>query len=142
MIDIAELRATVATALASHIGSYTFSGGQTVSAIRVDDGSDPYDEEPQVTGLEVVIRPNLEIPVTLMMGGYRQDFSAIILLKQWDIQKTTLEAMQALMPYLAAADNLQIGTVRRVTRNTKLDNIETLSIQVTQSFLTQSYLDD
>lgn len=141
MIDTQALRELVSTALAAHVGAYTFSNGQTIGAIRVDDGSDPYDEEPQVTGLEVVIRPNLEVPVTMFLGGYRQDFSAIILLKQWDIQNTTLEAMTALMPHLAAAPTLQVEAVRRITRNTRLDNIETLSIQVTQSVLTDSYLD-
>lgn len=142
MIDIDNLRDTITTALADQLGTYTFSGGQTTPAIRVDDGSDPYDEEPSVEGLEVVLVTNPEVSISMLMGGYQQTFSALIVLKQWDIAETTLAAMTALMPYLNAEDNLQIGAVRRVVRTTKLDNIETMSIQVSQAFYVTSTFDD
>lgn len=142
MIDTESLRNAITTALSDQLGTYTFSGNQTTPAVRLDDGSDPYDEEPSVEGLEVVIVTNPEVSISMLMGGYQQTFSALIVLKQWDIEQTTLAAMTALMPYLNAEDNLQIGAIQRVPRKIKRDNIETLSIQVSQAFYVTSTFDD
>lgn len=141
MLDTEALRETITTALADQIGLYTFSTGETTAAIRVDDGADPYEENPTASGLEVVIQPILETSIVQMMGGYQQTFSVLIVLKQWDIEETTIEAMLALMPYLHSLDELNVGAVRRIVRSSKLDNIETLTIQASQVFYIESYLD-
>lgn len=142
MIDLDELRSTVLVALGDHLGTYTFSNGQTVAALRVDDGSAPYPEQPAVSGLEAVIRPRLEVPVILMLGGYQQQFGSEIVLKQWDDALTTLPAMQALLPYLNAMDSVNIRQIVRVTRSSLLDNIETLTIPISQAFWVANTFDD
>ena len=75
MIDYAALRTSLTNALSEHLGTYTFSGSLETPAIRVDDGSDPYQEEPAVSGLECVIQPQIEVPVTMLLGGYQQNFT-------------------------------------------------------------------
>lgn len=142
MIDLLELRSTLAEALGGAIGTYTFVGtGATTPAIRVDDGSNPYEEEPKVDGLEVVIAASPEVPIAMLMGGYQQTFTVAIVLKQWDINATALDAMERVLPALMQSDSLAIGNPRRIVRSTRLDNIETLTIPVSQTFLSQTFLD-
>lgn len=132
MINLEALREIILQSLAGQIGTYAFSTGQTVLALRIDDGSDPYPEQPRVSGLEVVIRPSLEVPISLLLGGYQQQFGGEIVLKQWSDALTTLPALEALLPPLIATDGLTIGQIVRVTRSSRLDNIETLSIPIAQ----------
>lgn len=133
MIDTEELKAAIVSALGDQLGTYTFqSVGATSPAIRVDDGVDPFNEEPIVGGLECVIQPNLEVPITDLIGGYQQTWTAAIVLKQWDITKDTLTAMDAITHAVAELDGLRITSRRRIVRSTKLDNIETMQITVAQ----------
>lgn len=136
MTTALKLKAALMTALSSQIGAYTFSAGQTTPAIRIDDGTDPFDEEPAVSGLEVVIVPQIEVPVQMMMGGYKETYTTVIVLKQWDIQENTLPARSPVLQALAQFDALAIGQIRRVIRSTKLDNIETLTIPVSENVWT------
>lgn len=137
MITTEEIKAALEVGLGAEIGTYTFSGGQTTPAIRIDDGAQPYPEEPTVEGLEVVIQESLEIPVKMMLGGYQQTFSHRIVLKQWDIEKTCLSYLDAVMEATGQFSSLLVGDVRRVMRSTVLDNIETLTIMVSESVLSE-----
>lgn len=140
MIDVLELRSTIETALADHLGTYLYSNGLTVPAIWVEEGETLL--ERSIAGLEVVIRPSLEVPIALTLDGYSQTFTAMVTLKQWDVEQTTLEAMPLLLSALRSIDFLQVGSPRRIVRSSKLDNIETLSVPISQSFLTQTELDE
>jgi hypothetical protein len=133
MATTQELKEALSTALADQIGLYTFSDGQTTAAIRVDDGSEPYEEEPSVEGLEVVIVPALEVAVTPMLGGYKDTYTTLIVLKQFDIEETTLPCRTKVLEALCQFSELGIGQMRRVLRSNKLDNIETLTVQVSES---------
>lgn len=119
-MDLAQLRADILTALDGEIGEYRFSGGQTTAAIRIDEGTPPYDEEPSVSGLEVVIQLFQRMNLTPMLGGdKRLDSSIQIVLKQWDINETTQTAREILI------SQLPIDRVEPVVqRSNKLDNIE------------------
>lgn len=128
-----EIKAALSSALDTQIGVYTFSDGQTTPAIRIDDGSEPYEEDPSVTGLEVVIVPALEVAVTPMLGGYKDTYTTLIALKQWDIEQTTLPYRTKVIEALAEFSDLATGQMRRVMRSSKLDNIETLTVQVSES---------
>lgn len=137
MITGADIKATLLGALDGQIGTYTFSNGQTTPAIRVEDGSDPYPEEPNVTGLEVVIDVSIDVPIELMLGGsYAQTYSHRIQLKQWDITKNTLPYLDAVSDAIADFEVLTLDRVSRQQRLTKLDNIETLSFVVSERVLT------
>ena len=126
MIDIAALKTEVSTLLAGLIGTYTFSEGQQTDAIRIDDGAEPYVEQPTVTGLEVVIRPETAIAGQMMLAGDRRlDFTSQIVLKQWDLSQSTQAAREALTKNLAFTDCVI------VPRSTVLDSIETCQITLT-----------
>ena len=141
MIDILALREAIEAALTAHTGTYTYSDGLTTPAVWVEDGENLL--ERSAAGLEVVIQPSLEVPIVPTFDGYQQTFTAAIMLKQWDIEKTTLEAMPLLLGALHSLPQLQVGQPRRIVRSSKLDNIETLRIPVSQSFLTQiEFADD
>lgn len=131
----AEIKTALVTALTGRLGTYTFSGGQTTSAVRIDDGSDPYDEEPAIAGLELVIVPSLEITMRQMIGGWQDTYSTTIVLKQWDIERTTLPERSIVMQALAQFPTLLVTSVRRVVRSNKLDNIETMTIGLSEAVL-------
>ncbi len=133
MTTTQELRNALLSALGGQIGLYTFGGGQTTPAIRVDDGSAPYEEEPSVMGLEVVIVPALEVAVTPMLGGYKDTYTTLIVLKQWDSDQTTLPCRTKVLEALGQFPELAVGQMRRVIRSSKLDNIETLTVQVSEA---------
>jgi hypothetical protein len=131
MIDATVLRDAIATALGDSIGIYTFSGGQMTPAIRIEDGSDPYDEEPSVEGLEVVIQPEETIGVTSFLAGDKQvALSSKIVLKQWDIEQTTKAAREILIKQLDDIED--VGPL--VPRNGRLNNIEIFTITISTAF--------
>lgn len=135
MIEAPDLRDAIATALDGQIGTYNFGGVLTTPAIRIDDGSSPYDQEPTVTGLEVVIVPSLDVAVKPLMGGYQQTFGTTIVLKQWNVEETTMTAMDSVLEAIAQFSTLGVGQLRRVIRSSKLDNIETMVIPVSETAL-------
>lgn len=138
MIEPEALRTAIATALNGQIGTYIFkSTGDAIPALRVDDGSDPYEEEPAVEGLEVIIQPSLDVTVNLVFEGYKQTFGTLIVLKQWDITQTTLQPLAGILEAIAQFQELSVGQVRRQIRLSRLDNIETLFVPVTQTVLTE-----
>lgn len=134
MIDLLELRSTLTEALSGRIGTYTFvSTGGITPAIRVDDGAEPYEEEPKPSGLEVVIQQSPQVAIGFIMGGYTQSVSYAIVLKQWDINKTTIDEMLLVVEALNGFDTLAIGNPVRIPRQTRLDNIETMTIPVAET---------
>lgn len=123
MIDVDALKLEVETLLTGLVGTYTFSGGQQCDAIRVDDGADPYPEEPLVEGLEVVIRPETEIAGQMMLAGDRRlDFTSQVVLKQWQITENTQAAREALIKEMAFTECIV------VPRSTVLDTVEVCTI--------------
>ncbi|HEY9697013.1 MAG TPA: hypothetical protein V6D10_07105 [Trichocoleus sp.] len=136
MITPEEIRDTLQEALSNELGSYTFSGGQTTPAIRIEDGSNPYPEEPKVSGLEIVIQPSIDIPVKYVLDGYQQTFAHLIALKQWDIEKTALGYLDTVMDTIGQFAELKVDRVNRQMRLAGLDNIETLSFVVSETVLT------
>lgn len=130
MISAQELKDALLLSLAEQLGTYSFSNGITVAAIRIDDGASPYPEEPQVDGLEIVIVPQIEVSVQVLMGGYQDTHSTLIALKQWTIDKTTTPSRGPLLATLSQFPSLNIRSLRRIIRSSKLDNVETLSVLV------------
>lgn len=113
-------------ALDSLLGTYTSLGGETTPAITIDDtGNSP--QGLSVSGLEVVIQPEVNTPVTAMLGSNQIAAETTVLLKQWDLNDTTVAATEALL--LAIDEITEVGP--RVTRSTVLDNIESRRLTVT-----------
>lgn len=135
MITTEEIRAALEAELGDAIGTYTFSTGASTPAIRIEDGSQPYPEQPTVEGLEVVIQESLDVPIKFLLGGYQQTFSHRIVLKQWDIELTCLPYLDLVMQAVAQFPSLLAEDIKRVMRSTVLDNIETLTITVSESVL-------
>lgn len=140
-VTVQELKTALIDGVGSQLGTYTFSEGQTTPAIRIDDGTEPFDEDPSVEGLELVVVPQLEVPVKDMMGGYQETYTTLIVLKQWDIELGTMSARPAVLAALHQFGSLAVGQVRRVMRSTKLDNIETLTIPVSENVWTPEEYD-
>ena len=136
MVTIDEVREGLAVNLAPFIGLYTFSNGQTTPAIRVDDGSDPYPEDPKITGLEVVITPLAEVSMVQMIGGYQDTYTMGIMFKQFDQTKTTLEIRSPAIESLLVFPTLQIGNLRRLLRISRINEIEVFSFTATQNIWT------
>lgn len=131
-----ELRDAVYNALTaspSILGTYTFEGGLTTPAIKLDDGTVLPDDlvKPEVTGLEAVIQPYIQIPLVPELGeAYQLQVQVRVTLKQWDITQRTIEGFER----LRVLDYLVENPVM-VPRNPSIDSIETLS------FLFISYWD-
>lgn len=133
LTPLSAIRTALVDALGDLLGTYTFSSGQPTPAIRADDGSDPYPEEPRVQGLEVVIQRAREISLTPQLANcWEQRVSTLIVLKQWDIQRNTLEEFNLCWRAIASL-GLQPSQPVRTTRNTVLDNIETMRFSYTES---------
>lgn len=136
MINSVAIRDELAIALASQLGLYRFSNGQTKPAIAIDDGSDPSPETPQATGLELVLVPSIRVPIASSFGGFIQTFSVQVAVKQFDVSRTTLEAMPVILDTLRSQfSELSLSGAERVLRSAKLDNVETFSVVVSQDFL-------
>lgn len=130
MIDPTALKTELLNLLDETIGSYTFTAG-TTPAIRIDDGSAPYPEQPIVTGLEVVIRPETEINLTPMLAGDRSvALRSEVVLKQWNLDETTRDARDILIARLSGLE--EVGAI--VPRNTVLDTIESCTLFVGDGF--------
>jgi hypothetical protein len=119
------------------VGTYTYSNGATEPALKATDGAyrgtgHPWafgPEVPKVTGLEVMIELDAESPE---MGQYLGNQywlrrRAKVTLKQHTITSTVRTASRALIAALndARFTGLEIGP--RVSRDTRIDNIETQS---------------
>lgn len=75
-LDVLTLRSRIATALSGRIGSYVYSSGATVSALRVENGvqqvdanGNPVPLPNKVDGLEVVIEPYTQTQAALYFSG-------------------------------------------------------------------------
>lgn len=136
MINYILIRHALAAALESQLGTYTFSNGADTPAVQIDDGSDPSPEQPRVDGLELVIVPSVVVAIAGSFGGFRQTFRGDITVRQWDVSRTTMEAMPVILDTLRSQfPELQMGGAERVLRSLKLNNVETFSVQVRQEFL-------
>ncbi|MBW4692203.1 MAG: hypothetical protein KME27_10600 [Lyngbya sp. HA4199-MV5] len=126
-LDRAQLlQQRLITALGDLLGTYTSLNGETTPAIAIDDtGSSP--QGMSVEGLEVVIQPEVNTPVTAMLGSNQIAAETTITLKQWDLNDTTIAATEALL--LAIDEITEVSP--RVVRSTVLDNIESRRITVT-----------
>jgi hypothetical protein len=130
MINKLALRAKVESALSELIGIYTLINDAgaiigTTPAIVVETAAANVPVGTiRVAGLEVVIRPNLDLDIEQLHGGFLAAYSWEIYLKQWDLLGDTVEATSRLLRYVA-----EVSEVRpRVPRNTDIDTIETRSI--------------
>lgn len=126
MTDLAALRAEIITVLGENLGTYTFSEGQTTPAIGIDDGSDPFVEQPDRTGLEVIIQPDQDLELEPMLAGdKRLNASVYIVLKQWDIADTTKAARELLIK------SLPIDRIESLSpRASELDIIEVCTLAI------------
>lgn len=128
MINVLTLRSEIADLLTGQIGTYTFKNGLSTPAIRVEPSH--YPEEPKVSGLEVVISVESSLQVSPRLFNDRLvEAVSTVTLKQWDVENTTQSARQSLIRYLDGVINVQV-----VPRATFLDNIETCTLTVEQSF--------
>lgn len=104
MITLPEIRSRIVSALADELGTYTYTGvaGDTDNspAIKIDRGAYPSGyQEPKVTGLEVVIEPEIASPgyAARLGGDFELSHQSRITLKQWDPGETTLTARSLLL---------------------------------------------
>lgn len=130
-MNLAELQTLIVEALGTELGLYTFvspEGTQTTPAIRVDEG---YCEEPTVTGLEVVLRPDTSVTVVSFLGGDRQIGGELtITLTQWDASKHTTRAREILSSVLEVED------VSITPSLGGLGNLEVCTLTISEAYYT------
>jgi hypothetical protein len=136
-----DVRGLIATALTGLLGTYTYSNGATESAFKATDGiyrakGDPGPhgpEVPKVTGLEAVLEVDVEAPqFTPLMGrDYFLRRRCRLTLKQWDVTATVRTASRAVLVALNNARLTDIQPGPRVSRDSRIDNIETQSFTFT-----------
>ena len=129
-MDQLQVRGQIATLLGALIGTYTHVNdyGQEVGtspALSIEEaaGNSP-DSTVRVSGLEVVLRPNLAFSLIPLLGSTLLNHRWEILLKQWDAQGDTIAATSRLVAGLS--EIVEVGP--RVLRNTALDTIESRTI--------------
>jgi hypothetical protein len=130
-----DIRSAIATALTGLLGTYRYSNGATEPAFKATDGryqaaGHPWQfgpEVPKVTGLEAVLEVDVDAPEMQQLMGkdywiYRR---CRLTLKQHDITASVRPASRALVSALnsIAVNRLTVGP--RVSRDARLDNIET-----------------
>lgn len=141
MITPSELKTALAESLGERLGTYKFSNGEITPAIRIEDGNDPYPEEPNRSGLEVVVVPQVEVAVKDLMGGYQETYTTTIVLKEWDIKKSVMTARPAVLSALHQFSSLGIGQVRRIQRQRGLNEVESVIIPVSEQVWTAETYD-
>ena len=132
-----DIRSVIATALTPLLGTYRYSNRSTEPAFKATDGryrasGDPWPHGPEVprcTGLEAVLEVDVEAPdYTPLMGSdywlYRR---CRLTLKQHDITSTTRPASRVVLQTLNAMPVYQLEIGPRVSRDTRIDNLETQS---------------
>lgn len=122
-MNFADLRQQIVAALGSELGTYTFQtpdGPATTPAIRVEE---EFEAEPEVAGLEVVIRPYTDVQVVSFLDGDRRLANGYeVVLKQWSRNARTTTAREILIgvlevegvsivPSLGGLDNIEITTL-------------------------------
>lgn len=132
-----DIRSLVATALAGMVGTYTYSNGVTEAALKATDGAyrgtgQPWafgPEVPKVTGLEVLIELDVESPEyqPYLGSDYWIRRRARVTLKQHTITATVRPAARALVKALNRPDIVGLEIGPRVSRDSRVDNIETQS---------------
>lgn len=129
-IDLIEFRTALAGAIADQLGTHIFANGSQTPAVRIEDGSRQYAEEPSVQGMELVIRVSPEIPMVEQFGGYRVTYQYLVSLAQWDTAQTTLGARSHIRSAIKSFPSLRITRLVRVPRREDMDIIETLNFTV------------
>jgi hypothetical protein len=132
-----DIRSAIATALTGLMGTYRYSNGATEPAFKATDGryrapGDPWPhgpEIPKVTGLEAVLEVDVDAPdMTQLMGKdfwiYRR---CRLTLKQHDITNTVRTASRVLTTALNTLAVYELTVGPRVSRDSRIDNIETQS---------------
>ena len=132
-----DIRSIIATALTGMLGTYRYSNGVTEPAFKATDGryqapGHPWPhgpEVPKVTGLEAVLEVDVEDPdYTPLMGtDYYLYRRCRLTLKQWDITATVRAASSAVLVALNNARVYQLQPGPRVSRDSRIDNLETQS---------------
>ena len=135
-----DIRSIVATALTGLVGTYTYSNGVTESALKATDGAyrgagQPWafgPEVPKVAGLEVLIELDVEAPEyePYMGRDYWIRRRGRVTLKQHTITSTVRTAARALVRALNRPDIVGLEIGPRVSRDSRVDNIETQTFTV------------
>lgn len=121
-----QIKNVIETTLADLLGTYSWSNGQTLPSFQVEDGTQQLKEQPSVEGLEVIYQ--LDDGTPDYTGAYGDDYWMYrkdrVVLKQWDLAKTTLEAAHLLIPALKKVPVEILVAGARVIRGSPLENIE------------------
>ncbi|MFN6475239.1 hypothetical protein [Nostoc sp. DedQUE07] len=133
---LATTRSKIVDALAGEIGIYTFPDGTTDPAIALLGlGSNVEVYPPQGTtvtgGLEVVLVTLNSVRIEQRLDGIVQNVVTQIVLRQYDVSKSTINPLFKLLSALDVA-----GDPIRTISDPFIGNIETCEIQILHSFYT------
>ncbi|MEH2467853.1 hypothetical protein [Nostoc sp.] len=133
---LARVRSTIVTALAGEIGTYTFPDGTTDPAIALLGlGSNVTTYPPAGTtvtsGLEVVLVTLNSVRIQQRLDGIIQDVVTQIILRQYDVTKSTIAPLFKLLSVLDLA-----GDPIRTISDPFIGNIEVCEMQIIHSFYT------
>ncbi|MEH2102565.1 MAG: hypothetical protein V7K76_23000 [Nostoc sp.] len=133
---LATSRSKIVTALAGEIGTYTFPDGTTDPAIALLGLGSNVEVYPPVGtsvagGLEVVLVTLNSVRVGQRLDGIIQSVVTQIILRQYDVSKSTIEPLFKLLSVLDIT-----GDPIRTISDPFIGNIETCEMQILHSFYT------
>jgi len=115
---------SILTVLAGRIGTYTYNGGFVEDAFKVEQNTEKSVERPKVSGLEVVLEPNVDVKRTDLNTSVMERQYSRVTLKQWDLGLRALEDAQYLYDRL---DNVECSSIEILPRNEQIDNLDQVS---------------
>lgn len=140
-VDLVSLRDAFQAALGDQLGTYTFPdpNSPTAPAITIDYGNNTsVPKGTDVAGLECVIVFRPEVPLEPMLAGtFKETYSVNVLLKQWDVEADTIEALNRVLNALILLTDwgLKTGSIVRQLPLPAMNNIETVTLTLMQILL-------
>lgn len=123
---ISAIREKILSILESDLGQYTFTNGQSVPALSVDNNGQFPPPGTVITGLECVIVPLNNAVTTRLCGSKQITYQSDILLKQWNLDSNVICAVEKLTAGLP-----EIATIGpRLLANGNLSSIEQQRITI------------
>jgi len=115
----------ITAVMAGRIGTYSYSGGFTEPAFSVEQNlENKRTERPKVTGLEIVLEPNVKVNRMGYASSYHERQYSRVTLKQWDI---TLRAYGDAMFLVDRLDNVECSSIKVMPRYAQIDNLDQVS---------------
>ncbi|MBD2156238.1 hypothetical protein [Leptolyngbya sp. FACHB-16] len=132
-LDYERVRSILTDALGGELGYFTTHGGATIPAMQLDDGTeDLVNDWESITGLQVTIVVDLEIPFTQLLGnkGLGTERAVIVLAQHTPGQPLFEPTQRAMMALQKGYLNLKVDPPRGSRASARLDRIGSMNFVI------------